>query len=142
MWPSTSTMYTSVCCRRILSCIHSCISNEVIRGLCNSQAHISVFCRSAILPYSRPTLCIFDSPLVGNKISPHFHSRKTHSPLGTTFLLRVSKQIVGFDPRTVQPVAIRYTNYATWPTTILRRIVNKCLETLRTAYDVVERELQ
>ena len=28
-----------------------------------------------------------------------------------------SRPLLGFDPRTVQPVAIRYTNYATRPTT-------------------------
>ena len=33
-----------------------------------------------------------------------------------------SRLHTGFDPRTVQPVASHYTDYATWPTHLLREI--------------------
>jgi len=42
--------------------------------------------------------------------------RRLGGPQGRSGQVRKISPTLGFDPRTVQPVASRYTDYTTWPT--------------------------
>jgi hypothetical protein len=63
--------------------------------------------------YSTPTGCI---PLFTHEHLPEANYSEVFTRTqNTTYSQRVSQQTVGFDPRTVQPVGNRYTDYATRP---------------------------
>ena len=55
-------------------------------------------------------------------------NRRLGGPKGRSGQVRKISQPPGFDPRTVQPVAIRYTDYATRPPqTLTRKLLMSCL---------------
>jgi len=47
--------------------------------------------------------------------------RRLDGPQGRSGQMRKISPLPGFNPQTVQPVASRYTDYATWPTYIMRQ---------------------
>jgi hypothetical protein len=57
--------------------------------------------------------------------------RRLGGPQGRSGQARKSRPAPGFDPRTVQPVASRYTDWATRPKTCIRCDVYQCSSWIR-----------
>ena len=60
---------------------------------------------------------LFTPPPWGKTRYPLY--RRLGGPQGRSGQVRKILPPLGFDPRTIQPVASRYTNYATWPTILI-----------------------
>jgi hypothetical protein len=62
--------------------------------------------------------------------------RRLRGPQGRPGQVRKISPPSGFDPRTVQPVASRYTDYTTWPTRQTTHTVTSLGQTVNTSLNV------